>query len=254
MSNVGHELRTPITAVRTTAEALLSGAKNDQDLVDRFLHTIISESDRLSDLIDDLLEIVRIGSGVARTQKACCNVSEIVGRALVAVFPQAAARNVDIHVAVDDDLIAYCDGMQMIQVVRNLADNAVKYTPDGGRVEITAGEIDSHTTISIKDTGIGIPHGEIGKIFDRFYRVDKARSRRMGGTGLGLAIVKEIVDAHGGEISVETELGKGSTFTVKLPPKSEEASSRAELEPEESAAAKTGTGGVRVVGGVSGAD
>ena len=217
VSNVGHELRTPLTAVRTTAEALLSGAKNDQAVLDRFLNTIISESDRLSALIDDLTEIIRISSGITKTEKAECNVAEIVNQALEAVRPQAEVRNIEVTVDVDEALTGYCDGMQMVHVVRNLVDNAVKYTPEGGSVEVAAGAQDSHLAIWVKDTGIGIPHGEMDRIFERFYRVDKARSRRLGGTGLGLAIVKEIIDAHGGEVLVETELGKGSTFTVKLP-------------------------------------
>ena len=227
VSNVGHELRTPLTAVRTTAEALLSGAKNDQAMLDRFLNTIISESDRLSTLIDDLTEIVRISSGITKTEKAECNVAEIVAQALEVVRPQAEVRNIAIRVDVDEALTGCCDGMQMIHVVRNLVDNAVKYTREGGGVELTAGTQDSQLVIRVKDTGIGIPHGEIDRIFDRFYRVDKARSRQIGGTGLGLAIVKEIVEAHGGEISVETELGKGSTFTVRLPPATEARAARA---------------------------
>lgn len=217
VSNVGHELRTPLTAIRTTAEALLSGAKNDQAMLDRFLNTIISETDRLSTLIDDLTEIVRVSSGITPTERSECNVSEIVTQALEVVRPQAEKKNITITVDVPQDLTGYCDGMQMVHVVRNLADNAVKYTPEGGSVTVWAGRHDAELVIRVSDTGIGIPHGEIPRIFERFYRVDKARSRRLGGTGLGLSIVKEIVDAHGGEISVESSLGAGSTFTVKLP-------------------------------------
>ncbi|MGB9619077.1 MAG: sensor histidine kinase, partial [Armatimonadota bacterium] len=218
VSNVGHELRTPLTAVRTTAEALLSGAKHDEAVLDRFLNTIISEIDRLSTLIDNLTEIVRVSSGIAPTEKSECSISEIVCQALEAVRPQAEKKNIEITVEVPQNLTGYCDGMQMVHVVRNLADNAVKYTPEGGSVRLWAGKEDSSIVIRVSDTGIGIPHGEIPRIFERFYRVDKARSRRLGGTGLGLSIVKEIVDAHGGEVLVESSLGSGSTFTVKLPP------------------------------------
>jgi len=119
--------------------------------------------------------------------------------------------------AAPEEMIVHADATQLVQLVGNLLDNAVKYTPAGGRVDVTAAQTDGGVTISVRDTGIGIPHGEVDRIFERFYRVDKARSRRLGGTGLGLAIVKGIVEAHGGAISVETELGKGSTFTVVLP-------------------------------------
>jgi two-component system phosphate regulon sensor histidine kinase PhoR len=219
VSNVGHELKTPLTAVRTTAEALLSGAKNDADLVDRFLNNIIKESDRLSVLIEDLMEIARMDSGVTKIHKTDADVAFIVDRALDVVYPQAARKEIMITTHIEDSLTAYCDELQMVQVVRNLADNAVKYTPEGGRVQITACKVDSGVEISVKDNGIGIPQGEVGRIFERFYRVDKARSRQLGGTGLGLAIVKEIVESHGGNITVHTQLGKGSTFIVTLPDK-----------------------------------
>lgn len=217
VANVGHELRTPLTAARTTAEALLSGAKNDEELLDRFLNTIISEIDRLSRLIEDLLEIVRISSGVTSTEKTVCRIDEIVKQALGPLRPLAEIKHLDVDVDVGEGLVGFCDSLQMSQVLRNLVENAIKYTLDGGRVRVVAREVDGCTKISVEDTGIGIPQGEKDRVFERFYRVDKARSRRMGGTGLGLAIVKEIVDAHGGEVSVETELGRGTTFTVTLP-------------------------------------
>jgi len=217
VSNVSHELRTPITAVRATAEALLAGAKNDEELVGRFLKTILSESDRLSALIDDLMEIAKRESGIVRTQKTEVNVAEAVGLALATVRPLAEQNQVQVELAAPEEMIVHADATQLVQLVGNLLDNAVKYTPAGGRVDVTAAQTDGGVTISVRDTGIGIPHGEVDRIFERFYRVDKARSRRLGGTGLGLAIVKGIVEAHGGAISVETELGKGSTFTVVLP-------------------------------------
>ena len=219
VSNVSHELKTPLTAVRTTAEALLAGAKNDEDLVDRFLNNIIKESDRLSVLIDDLMEIARMDAGVTKIHKNDVDVAFIIERALDVVYPQAARKEIMITKHIEDGLKAYCDELQTVQVVRNLADNAVKYTPEGGEVQISACKVDSGVEISVKDNGIGIPQGEVSRIFERFYRVDKARSRQLGGTGLGLAIVKEIVESHGGSITVHTQLGKGSTFIVKLPDK-----------------------------------
>jgi two-component system phosphate regulon sensor histidine kinase PhoR len=217
VSNVSHELRTPITAVRATAEALLAGAKNDDELVDRFLNTILAESDRLSALIYDLMEIAKRESGITRTELSALNVAEVVEKAFVTIRPLAEHNEVEVGFSVTEGLVAHADEIQLVQLFRNLIDNAVKYTLPGGRVDVVARRFGDGVSISVRDTGIGIPHGEVDRIFERFYRVDKARSRRLGGTGLGLAIVKDIVEAHGGKISVETELGKGSTFTVTLP-------------------------------------
>lgn len=217
ISNVSHELRTPLTAIRTTAEALLTSAKNDTQLLDRFLQTIIREADRLSNLVGDLIEIVRISSGVATVERSECNVTDIVAQAVEVVRPLAKQKDITIDVDVPDGLTVFCDGTQMVHAVRNLVDNAVKYTPEGGNVSVSAGIDGSRLYISVKDTGIGIPQGEVRRIFERFYRVDKARSRQYGGTGLGLSIVKEIMDAHHGEVTVDTQLGKGSTFTLLLP-------------------------------------
>lgn len=217
VSNVSHELRTPITAVRVTAEALLAGAKNDEDLVDRFLGTIMSESDRLSALIDDLMEIAKRESGITRTEKTEVNVMAAMERAFMTVRPQAEQSSISVELQAPSDLTAYADETQLVQVIRNLLDNAVKYSSSGGEVTASAARTLSGVEIAVSDTGMGIPHGEADRIFERFYRVDKARSRRIGGTGLGLAIVKDIVDAHGGKIVVDTELGKGSKFTVTLP-------------------------------------
>lgn len=217
LSNVSHELRTPLTAIRTTAEALMSGAKNDTVLLDRFLATILREVDRLSNLVGDLTEIVRISSGMTMTEKSDCDAADIVSQAVEVVRPLAKQKNIEISIDLPEQLVVYCDGTQMVHAVRNLVDNAVKYTPEGGKVSVSAGINGDKFYVRVCDTGIGIPQGEVRRIFERFYRVDKARSRQYGGTGLGLSIVKEIVESHGGEVTVETELGKGSTFTIFLP-------------------------------------
>lgn len=217
VSNVSHELKTPITAVRTTAETLLSGAKNDEAVVDRFLNSIISESDRLSALIDDLMELARRDAGITRTERSEVRVADVVQSAIRVVEPAARSKNIELATEIPDNLAAVCDEYQMVQLIRNLADNAVKYTQDGGKVSVTADIVDDSLRIKVSDSGIGIPFGEVDRIFERFYRVDKARSRMLGGTGLGLAIVKSIVDAHEGKIEVDTQLGKGSTFTVTIP-------------------------------------
>ncbi len=217
VSNVSHELKTPITSVRVTAEALLAGAKNDEALVDKFLGTIVAESDRLSALIEDLLDIARRDAGIIIIDRVEVDVGDLVAGVVALVRPQAQQNRVTINVDIPPGLSAYCDEMQVRQLVRNLLDNAIKYTPEDGVVDVRARSRAGALEISVKDTGIGIPQGEISRIFERFYRVDKARSRRLGGTGLGLSIVKDIVESHGGEITVETQLGKGSTFTVVLP-------------------------------------
>lgn len=217
VSNVSHELRTPITAVLTTTEALIGGAKNDPDVVDRFLGTIMSESKRLSTLIEDLLEVTRRDYGMVVRKSSRVLVDELLERAISAVRPQAGVKCIGITVNVPEGTIAYADETQMVRLVRNLVDNAVKYTSDGGQVRVAAHQDGEELVLSVADTGMGIPQGEVERIFERFYRVDKARSRRMGGTGLGLAIVKDIVDSCGGRIEVETQLGVGSTFVVRLP-------------------------------------
>lgn len=217
VSNVSHELRTPITAVRATAEALIAGAKNDEELVDRFLNNIVAESDRLSALIDDLMDIAKRESGVTPTRATEMNVAEVVRRAYAPVRPLAERKRIEVGFDLPDDIVVKADEIQIVQLVRNLLDNAVKYTPAEGRVDVSAVREKGEVAISVRDNGIGIPDGEVDRIFERFYRVDKARSRSLGGTGLGLAIVKDIVDGHGGRIEVETELGVGSTFTVRLP-------------------------------------
>jgi two-component system, OmpR family, phosphate regulon sensor histidine kinase PhoR len=216
-TNVSHELKTPITAVRSTAETLLAGAKYDEEVVDRFLNSIISEIDRLSALTDDIMEIAKLDSGVMRVEKEISSVYDTVKRAVGVLTPQAEQGKLHLTTSVPDDLSGFFDADQIVHVVRNLADNAIKYTPEGGAIEVGARQEGPDLLIWVKDTGIGIPRGEIERVFNRFYRVDKARSRRIGGTGLGLAIVKDIVESHGGRIKVDTEMGRGSTFTVVLP-------------------------------------
>lgn len=217
VANVSHELRTPITAVRVTAEALLAGAKDDPKLLDRFLSTLVKESERLSLLIDDLLEIATREAGRIHAHKNQVSVKEVVDRILIVCGPEAARNDIEVIVDVPEDTTAYADERQLEQVIGNLVDNAIKYTPEGGSVHISGSEDEASTIVAVSDTGIGIPKGDVTRIFERFYRVDKARSRQLGGTGLGLAIVKDIVEGHRGNIAVQSQLGKGSTFTIVLP-------------------------------------
>ncbi|NLN78444.1 MAG: PAS domain-containing sensor histidine kinase, partial [Armatimonadetes bacterium] len=189
-----------------------------EEVVDRFLNNIISESDRLAALLSDLMEIAKREAGITQLKPSAVNISKALERAYSTLAPMAAQNEINVSFDVPLDMLAVVDELQFIHLVRNLIDNAIKYTPAGGQVDVTAKRLDEGgLSISVRDTGIGIPQGELERIFDRFYRVDKARSRKMGGTGLGLAIVKDIVQAHGGKLYVDTQLGKGSTFTVVLP-------------------------------------
>jgi len=217
VANASHELRTPITAIRVTAEALISGAKQDPKVMDRFLKSMVSESERLSALIDDLLDIAKRDAGQQPLDRAKVPLTEICKRACGYWKPEAEKWGLTLECNLPDDVFLLADQRQMGQVLDNLLSNAVKYTPQGGRINLSADAEDDWVAISVSDTGVGIPQGDIPRVFERFYRVDKTRSRRLGGTGLGLSIVRDIVESHGGRVTVESELGKGSTFTVTIP-------------------------------------
>lgn len=213
VANVSHELRTPLTSIKGFVETLLDGAMENSDTCRRFLSIIETETDRLTRLIDDLLSLSSIESKeryiqlkpvcLARSMRSIMNIMgpQISDKHLHVefIYPQNLPR---IHA--DEDLLG--------QVLINLLDNAIKYTPAKGKIIIRCRRRDSRIVISFTDTGVGIPRDSIPRVFERFYRVDKARSRNHGGTGLGLAIVKHIVESHGGEVFVDSEVGKGSTF------------------------------------------
>ncbi|BDI31765.1 hypothetical protein CCAX7_38160 [Capsulimonas corticalis] len=215
VANVSHELRTPLTSIKAMAETLLDGARTDEAVAERFLETIIRESDRLVRLSSDLLDLSRVeAKGVTREpQDMAILVGDVCGR----LASQADKAGVAIVNEVRPPLIAEADHDEMAQVVVNLLDNAISYTPRGGSVRLYATETSETLTIHVTDTGIGILKDDIPRLFERFYRADKARSRASGGTGLGLAIVKHIVENHGGAVSVQSEYNKGSTFSVTLP-------------------------------------
>ena len=217
VANVSHELRTPITAIRVTAEALISGAKDDAKLLDRFTNSLLSESERLSALIDDLLELAKRDAGQKPLEKTRLPLVSIGERACEYWEPQAKHRGLTLECDIPKDVYLCADERQMDRMLDNLLSNAIKYTLKGGKVTVSVAEVDRFVEISVADTGIGIPQGDIARIFERFYRVDRIRSRQLGSTGLGLPIVKDIVESHGGSVRVESELGKGSTFTVAIP-------------------------------------
>jgi two-component system phosphate regulon sensor histidine kinase PhoR len=215
VANVSHELRTPLTSVKAMAETLLDGALEDGEAAPRFLQTIIRESDRLVRLSADLLDLSRVEArGIEKTPiDLTALVAEIASR----LASQAEKADITFTNTLRAPLIVPADRDEMAQVLVNLLDNAIAYTPPGGHVTLSALETAESVTVSVADTGIGILSHDIPRLFERFYRADKARSRASGGTGLGLSIVKHIVENHGGTVGVESEYNKGSIFSFTLP-------------------------------------
>ena len=215
VANVSHELRTPLTSIKAMAETLLDGARTDESVAERFLETIIRESDRLVRLSSDLLDLSR--AETRGVEKTSVDMAVLIGDIVIRFAAQAETAGVTIHNSVRSPLIALADHDEMAQVIVNLLDNAINYTPQGGEVNVFAEDDEESVTVSISDTGIGIMSHDIPRLFERFYRADKARSRASGGTGLGLSIVKHIVENHGGTVGVQSEYNKGSTFTITVP-------------------------------------
>jgi two-component system phosphate regulon sensor histidine kinase PhoR len=218
VANVSHELRTPLTAIRGYAETLLEGALEDEENNRRFLEIIKAHSIRLNNIASDLLTLSAIESGKARPAPEPLSARAVLESAMRTVEAEARLRGVSlVYGRVEDAQIAG-DRFQIDQALVNLLDNAVKFNRPSGEVLVEITRPDpGRVCISIADNGIGIPHDDLPRIFERFYRVDKARSREVGGTGLGLSIVRHIVERLNGTISVESQLGKGSTFTLNFP-------------------------------------
>ncbi|MEW6170608.1 MAG: two-component system histidine kinase PnpS [Candidatus Omnitrophota bacterium] len=218
VANVSHELRTPLTTIKGYAETLLEGALNDKENSKDFINIIYHDSQRLSKLIDDLLDLSKIESGKLDLVFLPINIKDVVKQALAILDNLAKEKNISMNVEIPKDLPkVLVDESRILQVILNLIDNAIKYTPIQGKIKIEASLDDKFVQVNISDTGIGIPEVDITRIFERFYRVDKARSRELGGTGLGLSIVKHIIQAHNGQVWVKSELGKGSVFSFTLP-------------------------------------
>ena len=218
VANVSHELRTPLTAIRGYAETLLEGALEDKENNRRFLEIIRAHSIRLNNIASDLLTLSELESGKAGVEPERVSLRVSLESALHTVEAEARVRDVFILRDRIEDVYVKGDRMRIEQALINLLDNAVKFNRAGGEVHVSAERAsDGSVQVSINDTGIGIPSEDLSRIFERFYRVDKARSREMGGTGLGLAIVKHIIERMGGTVRVQSQLGKGSVFTVVLP-------------------------------------
>jgi two-component system phosphate regulon sensor histidine kinase PhoR len=218
VANVSHELRTPLTAIRGYAETLLEGALEDKENNRRFLEIIKAHAIRLNNIASDLLALSELESGKVRSGPEPVPVRAAVESALRTVEAEARVRGIAVACGRMEDARVLGDRFQIEQALVNLLDNAVKFNRPSGEVlvEITR-PTDGRVSISITDTGIGIPYDDLPRIFERFYRVDKARSREVGGTGLGLSIVKHLVERLNGTVTVESQLGKGSTFTLQFP-------------------------------------
>jgi len=218
VANVSHEFKTPLTAIQGFAETLLAGAIDDPQNRIRFLQIILEHSRRLARLTDDLLELSKMDADRIDLEVDRLSVSQFVQSCLETTQRTAAEKNLRVSVNLQGsvpDIAA--DRRRLAEVLQNLLDNAVQYTPSGGRIVVSASSDGEEVTFTVSDTGIGIPKVDQPRIFERFYRVDVARSREVGGTGLGLSIAKHLVEAHGGRIWVESEVGQGSKFHFTVP-------------------------------------
>ncbi len=203
-------MRTPLASIQGYTETLLDGALNDQDNNIRFLNIIRQNAERLGRLTADLLTISRIELRTQQFQLASYHVKDLMTDCVESLRPLAERKQIGLLLDVEDDKEeVFCDSEAVHQIMSNLVDNAIKYTPEGGTVRVGVRRKGSSIEIAVTDTGMGIPAEDLPRLFERFYRVDKARSREMGGTGLGLAIVKHLVKAQAGDVRVESEPGKG---------------------------------------------
>lgn len=226
VANVSHELRTPLTSIKGYVEALLDGGKDDPGTSVRFLDIILKQSDRLNLILEDLLQLSKIESGQVQFKQEPLHLGSVVERTIAMIKPLADKKQHQLSSQIAPNLpLITGDEERLVQVLANLLDNAIKYTPEGGQITVAARRMPlaqadvrrNSVELTVTDTGIGIPEQDRPRVFERFYRVDKARSRELGGTGLGLAIVRHIVEGHGGQIWVEGNVPTGSRFVVRLP-------------------------------------
>ena len=218
VSNVSHELKTPLAAIQAYAETLLEGAIDDPDHNRQFLQRIEEQAERLHSLVLDLLRLARIESGEDVFELTAVDVQDAVRHCLDEHAAVAEAKGLTLQIdAAGQAGCVRADQEGLRTILDNLVDNAINYTPTGGQITISAAEEGPMVRITVEDTGAGIPESQQSRIFERFYRVDKARSRELGGTGLGLSIVKHLTQVFGGSVGVDSQVGEGSTFTVRLP-------------------------------------
>ena len=214
VANVSHELKTPVTSVKGFTETLLDGAAEDEALRNRFLKIIWDESERLQSLIQDLLDLSKIEQSQFQLNWHRVDLSMLTDDVIVMLTSKAEEKEITLTKSKEGSGIIEGDPLRIKQIMINLISNAITYSPKGGQITISICEENEKTLFTVNDTGIGIKKEEIPRVFERFYRVDRARSRNSGGTGLGLAIVKHLVEAHHGDITVESEVGKGTKFII----------------------------------------
>ena len=231
LANVSHELKTPVAALSLLAESV-EVAADDPVAVERFAGRMKLEATRLTTLIRELIELSRVQGDMPLAHAKVIPVDELVQDAVDRTRFTATAAEIDLVVAVDSDLRVYGDQEQLVSALKNLIDNAVAYSPPRTRVAVAAREVGDRIEITVTDQGIGIPQRDLNRVFERFYRVDPARSRDTGGTGLGLAIVKHVCANHGGDVAVWSVEGAGSTFTLRLPAQPPQDSSPAVTTPD----------------------
>lgn len=218
VANVSHEIKTPITTIRSYAEALMEGALEDETVSGKFLNVIINETDRMSRLVTDLLQLSKMDFQEKKWIKEMIRLPQVVEDVVTKLDVTIKQKKMQVN-------RDFCDGLLMIlgdrdsieQVILNVIGNAIKYTPESGNIEIKGFLEEDRAVLSIKDNGIGIPEEDLPRVFERFYRVDKARSRDLGGTGLGLSIAKQIIEAHAGTIEMESRYREGTVVTIKFP-------------------------------------
>jgi signal transduction histidine kinase len=217
VSNVSHELKTPITSMKVLAESLLGQEGMPEELYQEFLQDISKEIDRENEIITDLLELVRMEKSETEINISSVNINEIVETVLKRLKPIAAEKNIELVFESFRPVIADVDKIKFASVVTNLVENAIKYNNTDGTVTASLNSDHQYFYLKVTDTGIGISEEDQTRVFERFFRVDKARARETGGTGLGLAITKEIVSKHHGSIKIHSKEGEGTTFTVRIP-------------------------------------
>ncbi len=219
VANVSHEIRTPLTSIKGFVEALHDGAIQEPDTAKRFLNIIRKQSNRLNSIIEDLLSLASLEGDEAQSTISFDNkkVRKVIKGAIQVCQPTAKSKNITIEVDCPDDVRWRMNAPLFEQALVNLIENSIKYSPENTTVSINCEEKPEEFVVSVRDQGIGIANEHLSRIFERFYRVDKARSRKMGGTGLGLAIVKHIANVHGGHVEVDSKAGKGSVFSIHIP-------------------------------------
>lgn len=216
VANASHELKTPVASIQAIAETIRSASKDDPGAVERFTERLESESLRMSRIVADLLDLSRLEA--SRSEMSVVNLAGIADDEAARIRPTADAAGLELSTrGVESTALVRGDERDLRLLVRNLLDNAVRYTAPGGSILMEMHRDEGSVQVSVTDTGAGIPQRDIPRVFERFYRVDRARARETGGTGLGLAIVRHIAESHGGSIEVTSELGVGTTFTVSLP-------------------------------------